>query len=61
MKKKLKLEDLKVQSFITLEKSEEKNVLGGMQQPQSYHIPCSDFARCTPEVTEIICETLIQC
>jgi len=61
MKKKLKLDDLKVQSFITLEKSAEKNVIGGLQQPQSYNIPCSDFARCTPEVTDVICNTLILC
>ena len=61
MKKKLKLDDLKVQSFITLEKSEEKHILGGMRQLQSYNIPCSDFARCTPEVTDVVCDTLIQC
>ena len=61
MKKKLKLEDLKVQSFITIEKSEEKNIIGGMQQLQSYNIPCSDFARCTPEVTDVICQTLVLC
>lgn len=60
MKKKLKLNDLQVQSFVTIETNEQDNIKGGMRPLQSYDIPCSDFARCTPPVTLAgVCDTLI--